>query len=559
MVYSIKSPILILIFLFNLPIFAYSPPQIIISELFRDPFGGESVLGGGLSHEFIELTNISQDTFFIDSTFFTDGNDVDSIIPWKSVISSHEDCIYGKDCLLPGQSALILDPDYSISIANRPSSRFPINPGTLILTVADTDLGNGLQSDDGILLFKGSKNKINKVLFCASDEEWTITIIPDEKIKISSPQNKEGFSIIPTSFLFDKVQFGHCETNITPGFFEGFHNQWYAEYKFGVIDSTAKTISCMIKGICKGRYQKPIITIDLSAGHNEVVHEELPVNGGLFTTTIDLPLSKGDVYLEIDSRSRWLIDCTKYNDSDQSVCISEIYPKAKIGETEWFELVNTSTKNSIDLQHWHFGNSDDSLELIESKFLLGPGEYCVCCKDTNLLKKSYTVGSRILQPSYWHILNNEKDSLLLWTHDNLIVDIASYNSKDFPYWEYQSLERYDSNNSAVLQISPQITPGAPPSRPLIISKKTDIGPIPFTPNNDGKNDLLMISVPGAIGSAVSISIYSFDGRKIKIFKGISQNIYFWDGKKENGTYAPVGPFFCCHRNTFRWKYKNLSQ
>jgi cytochrome c peroxidase len=30
---------------------------------------------------------------------------------------------------------------------------------------------------------------------------------------------------------------------------------------------------------------------------------------------------------------------------------------------------------------------------------------------------------------------------------------------------------------------------------------------------------------------------------MKEFKGPLQDSYFWDGKKDNGAFAPVGPFF----------------
>ncbi len=535
-----KALLFLSLFLPVISLFANSP-EIIISELHRDPKGSESAFGGGLSHEFIELTNASQDTIFLDSLLFTDGTEVDTIVVWKNSVFLNANCAFGCNFLLPSQSALILDADYAAAVNENPQCVLPIDSGTVILTTKDNDLGNGLQSDDGIILFKGTKKEIKRVLFSASDEPWTSSIVPDEKILLSFPKNTEGLSVVPISFLFEKVVF-NCKP-ITPGHFELFKNNWFFECKCNIIDTIKKTVSCSTKAVYNGNTHKSSMEWWISTGDNQSIQKGLSHSAdGTFNAILNLPVNRGDLYFTIESQSKWLIDCVNSGYNDYQIRISELYPKANTGETEWFEIVNYSKTNSVNLQNYKFGNSEDTALLTDEKFVVSPGECILICKDSLLLRKHFSVSSRICEPPYWHILDNSKDTLVLFTPDNHVLDLISYNSKDLPDWEYESLERLGNDNSRWRVVSDP-SPGTIVKYKKPTSNKVEIGPLPFTPNNDKHNDLLMISIPDTLGLPVTISIYNFDGKKIRTLKGKSQKSFLWDGRKDNGDDAPVGPFF----------------
>ena len=59
----------------------------------------------------------------------------------------------------------------------------------------------------------------------------------------------------------------------------------------------------------------------------------------------------------------------------------------------------------------------------------------------------------------------------------------------------------------------------------------EIGPIPFTPDGDMKNDLLEITMNVPSSKTFTLSIYSFDGRKIREFTGPVREKYLWDGRE----------------------------
>lgn len=546
MVLFSKSHLFVSLFFFSLSLSA-EPPKIIISEIYRDPLGSETSLGGGLSHEFIELTNISTDTFYIDSMFITDGTQADSVVAWNTELAGYEQCVFGKNYLIPSQSALILDLDYEAAITANPACRFNIFPGTLILTVKSRDLGDGLQSDDGVLLFKGSKKEISRLLFSASDELWESSTVPVTKIRLTNPPNKEGVSVVPVSLLFDTTVFDICSSGISPGYFEGLKDHWFAEWKLGKVNTVSETLPCSLRCTFSGVPDLSSVKWSVLAGNNLVEEGLALVTHGVFALSVTVPLGKGDVTFQIGAKSKWLIDCQMYKIIDSCIDITEIYPKADAGETEWFELFNRSKTSTYNLQHWRFGNSEDNVELVDSRYTIAPGEYVVICKDSNLLRTQYPVVSRKIEPHIWHTLNNYKDTIILYTSNNTLVDKVSYDSKDLDSWGYQTLERVDMNglggDGSKWNVAVSPSPGAPSRSRTFVNKQLETGPIPFTPNGDGRNDLLMIRVPNTYAMSVTVSIYSFDGRKVKEFKGPPQDTYFWDGKKDSGAFAPVGPFF----------------
>jgi len=98
------------------------------------------------------------------------------------------------------------------------------------------------------------------------------------------------------------------------------------------------------------------------------------------------------------------------------------------------------------------------------------------------------------------------------------------------------------------------SPGQPNAYGLFTGHQTpslDIGPIPFTPNNDGKDDFYSIRCVLPASYSATVAIYGFNGKKYCDVPMGLQPQYLWDGKTSNATAAPVGPFFvvCNHKKT----------
>lgn len=117
---------------------------IVISEVMSNP---ESET----TDEFIELYNYSDLAMDLAGWHFTDGDAVDEIIAWDSLSRGDIPGTILNTTIIPAESyAVILDPDYN---SGRLPYHFPEN--TLILTVANSSLGNGLTpATDPLLLYR---------------------------------------------------------------------------------------------------------------------------------------------------------------------------------------------------------------------------------------------------------------------------------------------------------------------------------------------------------------------------------------------------------------------
>lgn len=517
--------------------------SLVISELYRDPVGAENALGGGVSHEFIEITNISQDTVQLDNLLLTDGSDVDSVIPWPGMLRGCDSCSLESMRLAPSQRALILDRDYDAAVYANGQCAFAIEPGTLILTVNDSDIGNGLQSDDGVMLFRGTRSRIDTILFCAADYQYRENSMPQTKLRLSVPVNKEGYSLELVNFLFDTITFSKCEKKITPGMFDLLKSNIIAEWHIMAIGDSLKEYRIKIAATDKTELLKQW---KIDAGTEQSEYGVLVFNDGIAEITFATRKNAGDITLSVDNSAFWLVDSKEYETEDECIRITELYPKSRSGESEWIEMVNMSSKNSYDIRNWKVGFTDDTMEITSRSCVISPGELVVICKDSTLLSRQIPLLCRMIQPEHWHTLSNTEDTITILTASRVRVDKVHYCAKNYKGWGYESLERPDlsgNRQNTAWRLCPNPTPGILKSKGSRKTVKLEIGPTPFTPNNDGKNDLLKILLPTDGSTMESLMIYSFDGVRIKEFSTLTGSEFFWDGLCGNGRAAPVGPFY----------------
>jgi hypothetical protein len=69
-----------------------------------------------------------------------------------------------------------------------------------------------------------------------------------------------------------------------------------------------------------------------------------------------------------------------------------------------------------------------------------------------------------------------------------------------------------------------------------------IGPTPFTPDGDGRDDKLLISLLLPAETTVRLSIIGANGMTLYTFPTIAEKQY-WTGNTSSGHPAPIGPFY----------------
>jgi flagellar hook assembly protein FlgD len=82
---------------------------------------------------------------------------------------------------------------------------------------------------------------------------------------------------------------------------------------------------------------------------------------------------------------------------------------------------------------------------------------------------------------------------------------------------------------------------APPAEGML-----GLSPASFTPDGDGRDDLVAISVRVPDARAVRLSVFDVNGRLVRrLIDGETVNekrITFWDGARDDGSRAPTGMY-----------------
>ena len=530
----------------------FGAPLIYITELLRDPYGLESAIGGGASHEFIEIFNAGQDTFWLNNVFVTDGVEADSVIPFGIDLPKHSPSCKSHDAFLPpGAVGIILDQDYATASV---TTLFSIDTNTFLFTVDDHDLGNSLSTDDGVALYMGTRRTVDSVAASVCDGSQAIT--PSGGKLVCVAKSSEGVSVVAGEYLFGSPQYAACPTGVSLGKVEDRTGFWLVQKHFGKIDQLRGTLACTLALMHTGSTIWLNVRWELDNSVNGqsvqggtllapknpsqiIVH--IPCNGIATATNLVLNSDQETQLIPIGISEIWV--------APRSLMINELFPRATTSIPEWFELINRTTA-TIDIRGWYFGNAEDKRVLSERSNTILPGEYLIVTADSALFLSAHPSCRRICVPPSWHTLDNYHDTLIVSTASQIPVDTAAWNSSWFDVWDRGSLEKVSIEASGIARSSwarsERSSPGQPNVALSIYSQsaiRLEAGPIPFTPNNDNVNDLCIISVICPPTYSTAVSIWGFDGTKYCDLAMPPTQQLFWNGKRADGSNAPVGPFF----------------
>ena len=546
---------------FAILLFAYRPNAnefIAITEILKNPIGLSGAIPGDASHEFVEITNLGTDSFFIDSLFLFDNpGGIDSIVTWDTLkygaLAPHRDCIFNASTIAPGASALILDQDYFTALQVQPSSRFTIDARTTILTVNRKDIGSGgLSNTDGIAIFKGTRLKISRIVAYASDQCAIFSLT--DTLRQTKPQPPEGVSIVPTSLLFCPPAFISCPTGLSLGHYEFVRNNWLVEWKLAAATGGA-SIACSL-ACCKvgAHYATASWSLQRSVSNNFSVLKQgaFSSDSQITRMVVSLPLDSAAYTFTISENglsSGWTVDLSSVWTPPNALKINELFPRAQSDDPEWFELFNSSSM-PINVNNWRYGNSESSFPITQQDLIMAPGRFLVVTKDKSLFAARFPAITCVCQPDAWMAMDNYKDTLSLWNNRGALSETVAWDYTWFSNWTDQSLERVSvkipGTDRSAWVVAAKPTPGQPNASVSTRSSpdpSLEIGPTPFTPNNDGKNDFLSIQCIVPAVYSVTMAIYGFNGKKYcDVPIGFQPN-FLWDGKNDNGAPAPIGPFF----------------
>ncbi len=522
-------------------------PTIRLTELGSNPKGNSDQCPGDACMEFVEFLNIGPGSFsFHDPLFLTIGSQESPILWWQNSLTGHENCRTHADSLRPGEYAVVLSRDYeNLS----PHSRYTFPDSTLLLKCDGSLLSGKLTHNRGVALIRKTKTGPQVDSICGALDPGQ-TLDSRSSFKLTYPKKlPDGFSLVPRYSLLANGEYRTNPDTISPGWGIISDNGWISEYRLG--NPGSSHIPCTI-----GVWCPPLRDADSLEWHFEADHVEL--NSGKAkirqpftvlvvsvpkretTFSIDFAVDGHATQMKIDISERWL--------PENPIRISEIHPRTRSGMSEWFEITNAS-KIPINLRDWKWGKSIPTKEILTSDdYVLNPGDYLVV---TESIDKLHSVGIRILEPPHWQALNDFRDTLFLEPPRNASeLEMVCYDADWFGEWNEQSLERIHlgepADNYGNWVCADHPSPGMPNATAYRRRGQTpelEIGPIPFTPNGDGRDDFLRISALLPSGTEATVTILGFNGRPIRNVRIPSDGVFMWDGKNGSGAPAQVGPFF----------------
>ena len=246
------------------------------------------------------------------------------------------------------------------------------------------------------------------------------------------------------------------------------------------------------------------------------------------------------------------------------VVINEILFDPYTGGYDWVELYNNSNK-LIDLYNWELATYDDDTiggnALINSHFVLYPGEYVVITEDSNQIIQDYpaAVIGRFIEIDVPSLTNDSSTVYIIQGTE--VIDRVAYTDD----WHFQlldntdgkSLERLDPNGISTDSDNWHTaaeaigfgTPGGENSQlnPILNGGNFTFESETISPDNDGYEDILQINYQmEAAGMVGKFVIYDDRGRLVKeVFASellSSEGVFTWDGIREDGTKASIGTY-----------------
>jgi hypothetical protein len=254
------------------------------------------------------------------------------------------------------------------------------------------------------------------------------------------------------------------------------------------------------------------------------------------------------------------------------VVINEIMFRPGSGECEWIEIFNRSPEE-VDLRDWTLQDRNGKPHSITShETILPPKAFLVLVEDE--LVFSMTTGDSgaivFARPDGgWPTLNDVDnplgfaDMVVLKEAFGTTIDSVAYGARSArPGY---SVERIDPDAATVdaSNWSPHYGGcGGSPGRANSVSFHLpyegtilSLSPRTFSPDGDGRDDLLAISISLPGSGVLRLCVFDINGRQIRrLIDGDyieSRRITFWDGKDDNGTDAAVGVYIVGYDATSR--------
>jgi hypothetical protein len=555
---------------------------VVLNEIMSNVDGPDSGREGD-QNEFIEIHNLSEEKVDLEGWCFSDDDATDYIQVWDPIVHgplNDPDVMTGSAEIKGNGYAVILDPEYNDDEAGA-DQPYDFPPGTLVLTVKNTTLGDGLSTRDPIVLKDSSEQTVDTygtpsiendtIPFDPGDgytveridpgkpdteENWRASIdpggTPGKANSVAGPFVDMGVQQTPAAILpefplsTDSIRISVTICNLGEVVLEGWTVQLYRDRN---IDGEFTDDELLLDKGEKGLLPPAdSLVVTVRCG---------PFPEGIHLVRISIfadeekDLEDNDLFIRLNCGGelpRIVLNEVMFNPFDTSC--------------EWVELYNRSGV-PVDLHDWALSDSDTSKRytIADGDLLLLPGNYLVVAKDDEVIEAQYSVAVEdVITPSDgFPSLNNSGDEVYLYERHRLVVDMMNY-STGADIGSGVSLERIDADMSTLSGDNwghsshfHGSTPGAENSIHIdsgVTKGGMELYPNPFSPDNDGYEDRMSIRVKTRYRhTRMSLSIYDIAGRPVRHLalrkEAGNESTFIWDGRDDGSRELPPGLYIIC--------------
>jgi hypothetical protein len=547
----------------------------VISEVLCSPYDQDT-------GEYIELYFPGPGVYDLTGCGFTDGDALDVVVPWDPDDPLADPDARCSPWMPAGSWALILDSEYTSG-----SQPYQLPPLTVVLTTANTTLGDGLSGGDPVTFYRPGGTGRDDIVstygtpVCSGDP-----LQCDDDGLDSIPYDPGTGNSVHRLDLEGPDQAGNwfdSDAGPTPG-------GPPPDIQTGTDASPVALVTtppagppggpvCVL-GVLGNTGTEPIppgaltavLWADLdgdgtpSPGETIIEHTFAdtlqPCDSACVECLWQPPAGPAGVF----ALSCCPSDSFPGNDTlaivwspPPGLVINEVMYSPSPGQPEWIELLN-GLPCPVDLSSIEFRDSASGTLLSDSSAVLAPGGYAVACPDTSAFVSVWgSPGCLLCQPGSWPALNNSTQPGQCWADllglaDGLqVLDYVPYDD-DWGGGGNVSLERLGQGLPGYLPSSwSGSPPGGTPGEANSSSQGGQTGaflsfsPDPFSPDGDGTGDVLLITVNSGFPAAlITVTVYDVCGRTVRELA--SEEVpggclaVPWDGTGSGGERLPVGRY-----------------
>jgi len=248
------------------------------------------------------------------------------------------------------------------------------------------------------------------------------------------------------------------------------------------------------------------------------------------------------------------------------VVLNEVLTDAKQGSVDFVELYNRSEK-VVDVGNLYFAKLDQqgmpmyTYPIASESYCMYPGEYLVLCSEAEKVYALYPnpLPANFLQMNFPNLSAGQGNIGLLSANNSIVDQLAYREEMHFSLLtttDGVSLERVhpdrpsdDTGNwHSAAESAGFATPGAQNSQYLVLKQQQEwmfFSEKVFTPDNDGKDDVLHIGFQlDQPGYVLNLLVMDTEGRMLRSLANnellAAKGMFSWDGTNENHALCSVG-------------------